>query len=69
VSASADWNAGGWHVLFRRPLAGTLPSLKPGLQIPVGVAIWVGAADERAGLKAHTPGWHRLAIESLEVRS
>jgi steroid C-25 hydroxylase gamma subunit len=51
-----------WHVVFSRSLKGDGPSLSGGAEIPVGFAVWCGANAERAGLKSHTPSWHRLAV-------
>jgi steroid C-25 hydroxylase gamma subunit len=62
VSVAADWSNGAWTVVFRRPLRGTGVPLQPGSRVPMGLAIWQGAADERAGLKSHTPEWLTLDI-------
>lgn len=56
-SANAAWQAGAWRVGFT--LRGW-PTLDRVGQL--GVAVWRGAAAERAGLKSVTPGW--LAVRS-----
>ena len=53
----AELNGNTWSVVFDHPL-GT----DRGDSIPIGFAVWSGAADERAGLKSHTPDWQELRI-------
>ncbi|GAB4321372.1 MAG: hypothetical protein Kow0010_01690 [Dehalococcoidia bacterium] len=62
LRASAEWRAGTWRVVLARPLDGPGVPLAAGVAVPIGVAIWTGANQERAGLKAHTPVWHRLQL-------
>lgn len=62
VSVDATWNAGEWSVVFARALAEPGVPLKAGGQIRFGIAVWQGAAEERAGLAAHTPRWLALAL-------
>ena len=50
--ATGEWLAGQWQVVFAGPAPGSR----------IGVAIWLGAADERAGLKSHTPSWVDLQV-------
>jgi DMSO reductase family type II enzyme heme b subunit len=52
LQATGEWSSGQWQVV----LAGPAPARK------VGVAVWSGAADDRAGLKSHTPSWVDLQI-------
>lgn len=59
--ADAEWADGTWAVVFARPLSA--PGVDFGAGVPMGCAIWTGAAGERAGLAAHTPEWLRLRIE------
>lgn len=62
VEAAAEWDKGQWNVVFSRPLSEAGVPLTAGGTIPVGVAIWCGAAGERAGLKSHTPAWLTLVL-------
>ncbi len=50
IQASGEWLAGQWQVVF----AGQAPGNR------VAVAVWCGAAGERAGIKSHTPSWTDL---------
>lgn len=50
LQASGEWQNGTWQVV----LAGPAKSAR------IGVAVWSGAASERAGLKSHTPTWHDI---------
>jgi len=68
LQVTSEWAASEWRVLFSRPVKGDLPPVNPGAALPFAVAIWTGAAEERAGLKAHTPTWHRLVVDSAEVQ-
>ena len=66
ASAQASWGNGGWHLAVRRPLAS--PSggavLSAGSRTLVGFAVWNGANQERAGIKAFSIDWHELALEA-----
>ena len=62
AEAIGDWSGGSWKVVLSCPLGGGTPDLSPGSSTSIGVAIWSGAAGERAGVKAHTPVWHTLKI-------
>jgi len=68
VEATAEWAGGEWYVTLSGPLGGSTPPAVRGATLPIGVAVWTGAGEERAGLKAHTPAWHALAIETEEKR-
>lgn len=66
LKAHARHRHGKWEVAFVRPLAPAhernhVP-LKPGASWQVAVALWHGAAQERAGLKSFTPAWTSLEI-------
>lgn len=62
LRAAAEWRAGTWRVVLARPLDGPGVPLAAGAAVPMGIAVWTGANQERAGLKAHTPVWHRLQL-------
>jgi DMSO reductase family type II enzyme heme b subunit len=62
VRARAQWDDGRWQVVLGRPLAADGVSLSAGGKVPVGFAVWCGAAKERAGLKSYSPGWHELRL-------
>jgi len=62
VSAEGLWGAGEWTVVFSRPLDVDGVPLRPGAAVPVGIAVWQGAAEERAGLASHTPAWLTLEL-------
>ncbi len=53
LTAAGEWAAGQWQVV----VAGPAPAAAK-----LGVAVWSGAASERAGLKSHTPSWHDLKV-------
>ena len=62
VEATSEWKDGAWGVVFARALDAPGVPIGSGA-LPMGCAIWTGAAGERAGLKAHSPNWLQLAIE------
>ena len=62
VSVGAAWENGSWSVIFRRGLQEAGVPLSAGGSIPLGIAVWSGANNERAGLKAHTPAWLTLNL-------
>lgn len=62
LRAAAEWRAGTWRVVFARTLDGPGVPLAGTAAVPFGIAVWAGANQERAGLKAHTPVWHRLQL-------
>jgi DMSO reductase family type II enzyme heme b subunit len=54
-----------WQVVFGRPLAGDgTPAFAPGTSISVGFAVWVGANQERAGLKASSQQWSEVMLDA-----
>lgn len=57
VTVEAEWHAGEWAVVFSGALEAAGAS-----SVPMGVAIWQGAAEERGGLAAHTPAWITLEL-------
>ena len=57
LHVSAELNGNTWAVVFAHPLGSD-----QGDSIPIGFAVWTGAAGERAGLKSHTPNWQVLQI-------
>lgn len=50
LQASSEWLGGQWQVVLAGPSGAS----------KIGIAVWSGAAGERAGLKSHTPSWHDL---------
>ncbi|HJP41257.1 MAG TPA: hypothetical protein QGF35_06075 [Dehalococcoidia bacterium] len=64
LEASAAWAGDEWHVLFRRPISDSHPAITAGASVPVGVAVWTGTLEERAGLKSHSPQWHKLTASN-----
>jgi DMSO reductase family type II enzyme heme b subunit len=62
VQAGSRWNDGKWQVVLARSLDSGEPSMSAGTNIPIAVAVWCGAEAERAGLKSHSPEFHRLRI-------
>lgn len=66
LKANAHHGDGRWQVAFVRPIA-PVPDrdhvpLKAGMRWQVTVALWHGAARERAGLKSFSPTWADLEI-------
>ncbi|HEY4669101.1 MAG TPA: ethylbenzene dehydrogenase-related protein [Tepidiformaceae bacterium] len=62
VTADASHNGDEWRVVFSRALNAKGVPLARGAAVPVGFAVWAGANNERAGLKAHSPEWIELRI-------
>ena len=68
LASRARHQRGRWDVIIARPLngksapAGTV-TLQPGTTTKVAFAIWQGANQERAGIKAFSPDWQELQIE------
>ena len=69
LASRARHQRGRWDVIIARPLngksspAGTV-TLQPGTTTKVAFAIWQGANQERAGIKAFSPDWQELQIEA-----
>lgn len=62
VEAVARWADGWWSLMFSCPFDDSVLGLQGKSATPIAVAIWAGAAAERAGVKSHTPVWHELTI-------
>jgi len=62
VRARAQWDEGCWQVVLGRALDAGGVRLAAGGRVPVGFAVWCGAAKERAGLKSYTPAWCELRL-------
>ncbi|MCC7414403.1 MAG: hypothetical protein IT495_22500 [Gammaproteobacteria bacterium] len=63
-SAKVVWDGGMYQLTIARALgrgAGVAP-LIPGSETKIGMAVWRGANDERAGLKAYSIDWHPLHL-------
>lgn len=69
LAASARHQRGRWDVIIARSLngkgspAGTV-ALRPGASTKIAFAVWQGANQERAGIKAFSPDWQELRIEA-----
>lgn len=62
VTVEAGWKSNEWTVVFTRRLDDQGVPLRPGTQVPMGIAIWQGAVEERGGLASHTPAWLTLEL-------
>jgi len=62
VSVGAAWEGGVWTVAFRRELGEKGVPLAAGGSVPIGLAVWQGANNERAGIKSHTADWLTLDL-------
>lgn len=60
----ANWSNGHWSVVITRALGSgeKVAPLIPGQNSKIGFAIWNGANDERAGLKAFSMDWKELFL-------
>jgi len=69
LAANARHQRGRWDVIIARALngknspAGTV-ALRPGALTKIAFAVWQGANQERAGMKAFSPDWQELQIEA-----
>jgi DMSO reductase family type II enzyme heme b subunit len=69
LASSARHQRGRWDVIIARSLngkgspAGTV-ALRPGTSTKIAFAVWQGANQERAGIKAFSPDWQELQIEA-----
>ena len=69
LAATARHQRGRWDVIIARSLngkcspAGTV-ALRTGAATKIAFAIWQGANQERAGIKAFSPAWQDLQIEA-----
>ena len=64
-TANGSWSGGRWTVVFTRSLAGSgeSASLVPGSTTQIGIAVWNGSNEERAGIKAVSPDWTELTLD------
>jgi steroid C-25 hydroxylase gamma subunit len=69
VQARAVWKEGHWKLVLLRALrvesSASLAQLRPGEATGYAVAIWDGAAGERAGVKSYSGHWRELRIAPL----
>lgn len=68
IKGTAQGQASGntWNVVITRALAygkGVAP-LVAGKKTQIGFAVWLGANDERAGIKAFSIDWAELALDA-----
>ncbi len=65
-TVAAGWSSGRWTVVFTREMSGTsdVSSLSPEKNSQIGFAIWNGANEERAGIKAVSPAWEDLILRA-----
>lgn len=66
IASQAKAIGDNWHVVLTRVLGsgeGIAPVV-PGLQTKVGFALWSGANDERAGLKAFSIDWAPFDLDA-----
>ncbi len=69
LASKARHARGRWDVIISRSLDGKrspkgTAALQPGAASKVAFAIWQGANQERAGIKAFSPDWQELQIEA-----
>lgn len=69
LAATARHVRGRWDVVLSHTLNGTRApegtvALGPGAKSKVAFAIWQGADRERAGIKAFSPDWQELELET-----
>lgn len=66
ISSQAKADGDTWHVVLTRVLGkGTgIAPVYPGIETKVGFAVWYGANDERAGLKAFSVDWIPFAVDA-----
>lgn len=64
-TAKGSWSSGRWAVAFTRRLAGgeNSANLVPGAASQIGIAVWNGSNEERAGIKAVSPDWTALNLD------
>ena len=65
VVTRAVWDENRWQVVLARSFSA--PGVVFGDTIPFGVAVWCGAAKERAGIKSHSPVWNELRLSGGEA--
>lgn len=65
VFAAATWDKGVWRCIFRRAMNNGQTNdaqFRPGLHLPVALALWDGCARDRDGQKSITI-WHDLEVQ------
>ena len=65
VTGSAEWEAGRWTLVLRRPLQvadGPGPAFEEGVPVPVAFFAWDGSSAE-AGRRAAVSSWYYLTLE------
>lgn len=62
LTVDPAWSAGEWAVVFTAELRATSEWLQAGATVPMALATWQGAAEERGGLASHTPSWLSLEL-------
>ncbi len=62
VHAGSWWADGAWHVVLTRRLDAAADPVLDSAELPVAFAVWAGERQERAGLKSHSPEFHRLRL-------
>lgn len=65
VRGRARWADGRWQVVLARPLAADGVPLGKRATLPVGFAVWSGAARERAGVKSFSAQACELRLGSV----
>jgi DMSO reductase family type II enzyme heme b subunit len=63
VRVSARWSDGRWQVVLGSPLRFGAMELRKGMTLPIAFAVWCGAANDRGGLKSHSPQFHQLVLD------
>lgn len=58
----ANWADGRWNLMLSCPFDDAVLTLPGKGTTAIAVAIWSGAAAERAGVKSYTPVWAELTI-------
>ncbi len=60
---------GTWHVLFRHPMPGTYPSIRPGWRGAMNFAVWDGGSEEVGARKSISLQWQSFEIEATGAQS
>jgi DMSO reductase family type II enzyme heme b subunit len=66
IASEAVEDGNRWRVVISRILGtgGGIAPVTPGVDTKIGFALWSGANDERAGLKAFSIDWIPFAVEA-----
>jgi DMSO reductase family type II enzyme heme b subunit len=65
LTASAEWEAGRWRVVFRRPLAAAddgVLSFSEGAAIPIAFFAWDGSSGE-TGARGSISAWYFVGLQ------